>query len=251
MAKRPSFQFYPGDWLRDGVAGCSLTSQGLWLRMMFVMHDSENYGEACIGGAPMTDEAIARRCGTTLKTYRKCLQELDNAGVVSRKENGVLFCRRMVRDELERKQAAERQRLSRDRHGDVKEMSRPCHGDVTALSQPSSSSSSLSLQEQEKKEGKIPTGQEKEQEVGPWLRRNHIDGPMASHVLATPGVTVSALDARTVIRTGRAKNPAAAACQDVCTSLGNPIPKSAKGTLSPDMQGLLNIRNARKQKVNA
>ena len=45
MAKLPYIQLYPGDWLRDSVAGCSLAAQGLWLRMMFVMHDSE-LGEA-------------------------------------------------------------------------------------------------------------------------------------------------------------------------------------------------------------
>jgi hypothetical protein len=40
MSKRPSFQFYPGDWLRDSVAGCSLAAQGLWLRVMILAHDT-------------------------------------------------------------------------------------------------------------------------------------------------------------------------------------------------------------------
>lgn len=217
--------------------------------MMFVMHDSETYGEACIGGEPMTDEAIARRCGTTLKTYRKCLQELDNAGVVSRKDNGVLFCRRMVRDEQERKLAAERQRLSRDRHGDVTEMSRPCHGDVTAMSQPSSTSTSASLQGKEE----IRAGDDGSEaksvpvDVIAWLSRHFINGPMAAHVLSTTGVTVSDLESQyNTARATDATNPAASACQRVCTALGSPIPKATKKPkLSPVFAGLRDTRAAR------
>jgi hypothetical protein len=98
--KRPSFQFYPGDWLRDPVSGCSLAAQGLWLRMMIVAHDSECYGHLSQNGTPMPPDSIARRCGCeSVEQYSSLISELREAGVPSRTPEGIIFSRRMVRDE--------------------------------------------------------------------------------------------------------------------------------------------------------
>jgi len=113
MAKRPSFQFYPGDWLRDRVAYCSIAAQGLWLRMMIIMHDNDPYGYLTFGSDPMPEKAIAQACGVGMSEYRNLLQELDAAGVPSRRSDGALFSRRMVKDEEERQSSAERMRKSR------------------------------------------------------------------------------------------------------------------------------------------
>ena len=43
--KRPSFQFYPGDWLHDtGLRACSLAARGLWIDIVCFMHQAEPYG---------------------------------------------------------------------------------------------------------------------------------------------------------------------------------------------------------------
>lgn len=97
--KRPSFQFYPGDWLRDSVSGCSLAAQGLWLRIMVIMHDAEPYGHLVENGQPIPDEAVSRRCGCAVNEYRRLLAELDRAGVPSRTDDGAIYSRRMTRDE--------------------------------------------------------------------------------------------------------------------------------------------------------
>jgi hypothetical protein len=142
MTKLPAFHFYPGDWLRDGVAGCSLEAQGLWLRMLIVMHDAETYGYLVINGSAMDSAMIARRCGCSLKQYEAVLTELDEAGVPSRTETGIIYSRRMVRDAEERAQNAERQRKFRSKTHS--------NGNVTHVSQQSntplhsSSSSSMS-----------------------------------------------------------------------------------------------------------
>jgi len=94
----PHIQLYPGDWLRDRISLCSLAAQGLWLRMMYLMHDSERYGYLCVNGKPFTDEAVARGCGTTVDQYLTLLKELDDMAIPSRTEQGVIYCRRMVRD---------------------------------------------------------------------------------------------------------------------------------------------------------
>lgn len=145
MAKLPAIQLYPGDWLRDAVSGCSLAAQALWLRMMFVAHDSERYGYLSQNGDAIPSDLIARRCGCTLDEYTSLLDELDRAGVPSRTPEGVIFSRRMVRDAKGRADAAQR-----------KKKSRSCHGDVTPMSHASSSSSSTSPSVRQTDEGRPP-----------------------------------------------------------------------------------------------
>ncbi len=126
MAKRPYLQFYPGDWLRDNVAGCYLAAQGLWLRMMFIAHDSERYGYLQQNRKPIPPDAIARRCGTYLEPYLVLLQELDDAGIPSRTEREIIFSRRMVKDAKDREETAERvakfRKLNKVSNGDVTPM---------------------------------------------------------------------------------------------------------------------------------
>jgi len=96
----PWLQFYPADWESDSIAGCSLAAQGLWLRMMFVMHTSRRYGCLEVEGKPIPDEMISRRCGcVSVEDYRRLLAELFAAGVPSKTEDGVIYSRRMVRDQ--------------------------------------------------------------------------------------------------------------------------------------------------------
>ena len=106
--KRPSIQYYPGDWRRDtAIQSCSLTARGLWHEMNCIMHDGEPYGHLAVEGVALTEEQIVRLAGTSMAEYRKALKELDRAGVPSRTEDGIIFSRRMVRDEETRRKRAE------------------------------------------------------------------------------------------------------------------------------------------------
>ena len=96
--KLPAIHLYPGDWLKDNISGCSLEAQGLWLRMMFLMHDSERYGYLSINGRPIPHDVIARRCGTTVEAFAALLSELDSMAIPSRTSEGIIYSRRMVRD---------------------------------------------------------------------------------------------------------------------------------------------------------
>ena len=43
--KRPSFQFYPADWLgNSNLRRCTHAEKGVWIDVMCLMHDSEEYG---------------------------------------------------------------------------------------------------------------------------------------------------------------------------------------------------------------
>lgn len=116
MSKRglPWLKFYPSDWLSDSVSGCCLAAQGLWLRMLFVAHNSQNYGYLEADGKAIPDGLLARRCGcANVDEFRNLVAELFSAGVPSRTAAGVIYSRRMVRDQENRDSDAERQRKHR------------------------------------------------------------------------------------------------------------------------------------------
>ena len=103
--KRPSFPWYPGDHRRDtNVQGCSYAARGLWGEMMNLMHDGEPYGHLTTGGKGMTDAQLASMTGGQLPLVRKLLKELAEAKVYTRTATGVIYCRRMVKDEATRRQ---------------------------------------------------------------------------------------------------------------------------------------------------
>ena len=43
--KRPSFQFYPGDWQANvKLRRCSLAARGAWIEVLCLLHGSDPYG---------------------------------------------------------------------------------------------------------------------------------------------------------------------------------------------------------------
>ncbi|PTD19916.1 GIY-YIG nuclease family protein [Sphingomonas fennica] len=101
MSKRPSFQFYPPDWRNDpGLRLCSIAARGLWIEMMCLMHDATPYGHLTVLGRPLGPEALARLVGEGVPQVRRWLAELEANQVYSVDGEGVIFSRRMVRDEM-------------------------------------------------------------------------------------------------------------------------------------------------------
>ena len=100
MTKAPSFQFYPADWLNDiKLQSCSLEAQGLLVNLMCLMHQSEPYGFLTINSSVPSNKEVARLLRLHHKTYHARLKELFLYGALCRDENGVIFCKRMVKDE--------------------------------------------------------------------------------------------------------------------------------------------------------
>lgn len=98
--KRPAYQWYPGDFKRDtAVQVCSFEARSLWREMLDLMHDGEPYGFLTAGGVPIQDGQLARMVGIPLKKCTAWLFELESRGVFSRTADGVIYSRRMVRDE--------------------------------------------------------------------------------------------------------------------------------------------------------
>lgn len=104
MAKLPAYQWYSGDWLKDpAVRSCSYAARGLWKDMLDLMHESHRRGYLQLAdSSPVTALHLARMTGGTTDEVTTLLQELENSGVFSRTESGVIYNRRMVRDEDKR-----------------------------------------------------------------------------------------------------------------------------------------------------
>ena len=99
--KRPSFQFYPGDWRRDpGVQALDFHDRGVWFEILCLMHESDERGVLLLNGAPMPESALARVLGLDNQMLNQTLTTLLGYGVASRRDgDGALICRRMIRDE--------------------------------------------------------------------------------------------------------------------------------------------------------
>lgn len=105
--KRPSFQFYPSDWLRDtALRSCSTGARGLWIDMICFMHEGTPYGYLKVSDKVILPSNLARMVGETLDVVQGWLDELKEAGVFEI-ENGAIYSKRMIRDEELRQKRAE------------------------------------------------------------------------------------------------------------------------------------------------
>lgn len=77
---RPSFQFYPADWRNNAkLRRCSWAARGVWIELMGLMHDSDNYGIL-----QWNLKQIAQALGAPIKV----LNELVDNGVLYGVEKG-------------------------------------------------------------------------------------------------------------------------------------------------------------------
>lgn len=91
------------DWGNDGqLQNCGMAAQGLWINLLRLMFNSERQGYLQIDGHPMTPLQIAKRTGFDRRTIQKQLAILIENRVCSVDENGVVYSRRMVRENAER-----------------------------------------------------------------------------------------------------------------------------------------------------
>ena len=105
--KRPSFQFYPGDWLRDtALRSVSVGARGAWIDMICLMHEGTPYGHLKVNQKVILPVNLARMIGLTSAEVEGYLEELKEAGVCDMVD-GCISCRRMIRDEEIRHKRAE------------------------------------------------------------------------------------------------------------------------------------------------
>jgi hypothetical protein len=170
--KRPSFQFYPGDWqANSNLRRCSHQEKGVWIDVLCLAHDQSEYG---VLRWPLKE--IARAVGAPLTALRALVdkdvfkghdEQLREAFIYvprSGRKDGepvillpiqpgpIWFSSRMVRDEYVRTVRGESSRFGTDDSVAPKPAPKPPIGDGSS---PSSSSSSS-----------IPPGPQRGQTMG-------------------------------------------------------------------------------------
>ncbi len=156
--KLPSFQMYPGDWMKDpALRACSIAARGLWMDMLCLMFECDRRGYLqTASGSPYSLEQLARMTGCSTDEVTRLVGELETSGVFSRTAHGTIFSRRLSRDEEARAENRSRQNRHRKLMKTKENSNALVTHDVTHLSRHSSSSSSSSIQASEKGGGKSP-----------------------------------------------------------------------------------------------
>lgn len=104
MSKLPSFQFYPGDWLKDAsLQRCTLAAQGAWMKTLCFMFECDRRGVLRTNGKPWSKQELARVLGCKVAIIEELI--LANVMRVSAR-TGTLWSKRMVMDEKFRQMRA-------------------------------------------------------------------------------------------------------------------------------------------------
>ena len=107
--KLPSFQFYPGDWMKDpSLRSVSPAARGIWVDLLCLMFESPKRGYLQhANGKSWTEEQIANAISCYGFAIGTLLKELEDSGVFSRTYEGVIYSRRQSREEEQRKSLSE------------------------------------------------------------------------------------------------------------------------------------------------
>jgi hypothetical protein len=119
--------------------------------MLSLMHECARRGYLEVNGKPVSLAMLARMTGGTTDEVSRLFQELDSSGVISRTDDGLIFSRRMVRDEHKRNACREAGKrggnpalMGGDKGGDKHTPKGGAKGGAKGEITPSSSSSSSS-----------------------------------------------------------------------------------------------------------
>ena len=86
-------------WKSDfNLQECSPTARCIWFEMIILMTKTERYGYLQINGKAMTVTQIATYANVQKYQVVRALKELEDKCVFSKDEQGIIFCRRMIRE---------------------------------------------------------------------------------------------------------------------------------------------------------
>lgn len=96
----PSMPFYFGDWRKaPEIRALDLDVRMIWFEMLGFMWESSERGFLTINGKPVSNSVITRVIGCDIIVLERALQQLEEFNVFSHREDGAIYCRKMVRDE--------------------------------------------------------------------------------------------------------------------------------------------------------
>lgn len=93
-------KFYPTDWLGDpALRTCSEGARGLWMDMICLMDGASPRGHLKLGRKKLDMQTLSGLVNIPPKRLEKLIEELRKAGVFSTTSRGVIYSRKMVREE--------------------------------------------------------------------------------------------------------------------------------------------------------
>ena len=99
-------KYYPSDWQAEPtLRTCSLASKGLWIEMLGFMAHSVRHGYLCKvnSSEPMPPEDLGKILGQPIDEIKNLIQELEENGVFSKTDDGLIYSRRLLKDAKIRK----------------------------------------------------------------------------------------------------------------------------------------------------
>ena len=106
--KLPWQKWFWADWKADQrLRLCSLEARGLWVEMLGIMVEGEPFGHLNLNDKVIDEVTLSRLIGATQGEVERGTKELEGAKVFSRSEDGVIYSRRLVREEATRRARAE------------------------------------------------------------------------------------------------------------------------------------------------
>lgn len=135
--KQPWIKFFPADWDSDPCLKlASLSAQGLWIRLINIAHHADGF--VLLNGQQPTTQDLATIIGKPESEIVVALNELEKFGVFSRKKDGTIYCRRMLRKtKLSGKNTANGSKGGRPKSKKLKENSDLGFENETQLENPS------------------------------------------------------------------------------------------------------------------
>ena len=160
MSGRPSFQFYPKDWRTDAnLRRCTPAARGVWLDVICVLHDSDEYGLvryplrelAGAAGASLAhvrelvDKSVLRgidkgECTPCVYVPKHGRAEGAPVTLVPAQPGPVWYSKRMVKDEYVRTGRGAGSRFGEPQSDEPNDAPKPPFGDGPSSSSSSSSS---------------------------------------------------------------------------------------------------------------
>lgn len=109
MPSKPYMHFYVGDWRKDpGVQSLDYEHRGVWMELLMFMDQNDDRGYLTLNGEPMSDEEIANLLGLPEAKSKQMVSKILANRVASQdEETGIIYNRKMVREEELRRQKAE------------------------------------------------------------------------------------------------------------------------------------------------
>lgn len=96
----PAMPFYFGDWRKaPEIRALDLDVRMIWFEMMGLMWESTERGYLTLNEKPVITPVISRMLGIDITTFERALKQMEEYNVFSRRNDGAIYCRKMVRDE--------------------------------------------------------------------------------------------------------------------------------------------------------